>query len=141
MRKTGTYAQYLRQVEEGLHCAKAERKRLLAGLKDELEEAAARTPEPAMAELEERFGRPRAVAAELEEALEPGNVARYETVRTRIIRGLAVACAFAILLALFWFVKCQQAQEITNRMHVVISPVETMTDEEMEEIFGPMEGE
>lgn len=140
MREKGTYARYLRQVERRLRCAKAERKRLLAGLESELNEAAAQMPELTMAQLEERFGRPQTVAAELEEALEPGVVIAHEKSQNQLKRVLAALLALALLLSAFWYVKYRQALEITNKMYVVVGPAREVTDSEYDQIFGLTEG-
>lgn len=63
------YSSYLKQVRRSLCCSRAERKRLLRGLEQEIFEAFPDARQRSFAQIAEQFGAPESMAQELQQAL------------------------------------------------------------------------
>ncbi len=68
------YVTYLKQVKQGLCCSRAEQKRLLTALEQEILDAFPDADNISLAQVEEQFGPPEMLAQELQQVL-PGDVA------------------------------------------------------------------
>lgn len=93
------YVTYLKQVKQGLRCSRAERKRLLTALKEEILDTFPDADHAALAQIEEEYGPPEIMAQELQEVL-PGGAAAAEKKRRRKMRlMLLLGLLAAVLIA------------------------------------------
>lgn len=88
------YETYLKQVKQGLCCLRAEQKRLVAALEQEILDAFPNAAELSLAQLEEHFGPPERMAQELQQAL-PENAAA-DTAKRRL-RSMCMLFLLGIL--------------------------------------------
>lgn len=96
---TPAYKAYLKQVRRALCCSAADRRRLVAGLEQELLEAFPNAEAISMRELAEQFGTPGAMAQELQQALPGGgaDIARRRMLRVWLC--FLVCLLFTVLAA------------------------------------------
>lgn len=114
---------YLSQVRRALCCPPAEKKRLLAGLQQELADALADTPGLSWAQLCERFGTPQAAAQELRRALPAGMAEAAARRRGRRLAACLLALLAAVILAAGWALRAErQRAEAAPPEVIVVQP-------------------
>lgn len=95
---TPAYKIYLKQVKQALCCTRADQKRLLNGLEQEITEAFPDALNVSMEQIVEQYGSPKDVAQELQQVLPDGSVADSAKKRLHKICLLFSLCLLAVIL-------------------------------------------
>ena len=95
---TSAYKTYLKQVKQVLCCSRADQKRLLNGLEQEITEAFPDADNVSMEQIVEQYGPPEDMAQELQQVLPDGSVADSAKKRLRKICLLFSICLLAVIL-------------------------------------------
>lgn len=118
-------ARYLRQVRRLLPCARKEKDRITAPLRESLEGFSAETPEARDSDVLQRFGTPETVAASCLENMEPKGVLRRMQLRRRIVMAVtSVALAMLVSWGCFQLVVHRELRESVLSGYTVVSDVE-----------------
>ncbi len=91
-------ADYIRKVSRRLRCSRAEKARLLKGLREEMNDVLSDADGASPAEIAARIGAPEDVAAELQAGLPEGEVERCLKSRQRMAGCLLAASVVVIIL-------------------------------------------
>ncbi len=92
------YVTYLRQVKQGLCCSRAEQKRLIAALEQEILDTIPNANHAPLAQIDKQFGPPDEMAQELQQALPDDTAAQTAKKRLRRICLIFSLCFLAVVL-------------------------------------------
>ena len=95
---TPAYRTYLKQVRQALCCSRADQKRLLNGLGQEITEAFPDADNVSMEQIVEQYGPPEDMAQELQQVLPSGSAADSAKKRLHKICLLFSLCLLAVIL-------------------------------------------
>ena len=95
---TPAYRTYLKQVKQALCCSRADQKRLLNGLEEEITETFPDADHVSMEQIVEQYGPPEDMAQELQQVLPSGSAADSAKKRLRKICLLFSLCLLAVIL-------------------------------------------
>lgn len=95
---TPAYRTYLKQVKQALCCSRADQKRLLNGLEQEITETFPDAVNVSMEQIVEQYGSPEDMAQELQQVLPSGSAADSAKKRLHKICLLFSLCLFAVIL-------------------------------------------
>lgn len=91
-------SRYYREIKSALPCTGNERKKIMLGIKANVEDYLYRNPEASMADVEQHFGTPTSIVSSYIDHAECEKIIRQLKIRRTIKRIVIAVCAVIVLL-------------------------------------------